>query len=72
MDLKKRAFGLALGTMLGLFFLIGIWWFIIFDSQGGLFSELPAFFWGYVYGFFFGVFLAWLYNLFGRIIYRFI
>jgi hypothetical protein len=85
MDLKRRAFGLALGTMLGLFFLIGTWWLLIINSQGDFFSKfssfffgytftwlgaLVGFFWGFIYGFFFGVFLAWLYNIYSKVIYR--
>jgi hypothetical protein len=84
MDLKRRAFGLALGTMLGLFVSIGTCWLLIIDSQGDFFSKFSSFFfgytftwlgafvgffWGFVYGFFFGVFLAWLYNIFSSVIY---
>lgn len=85
MDLRRRAFGLALGTMLGLSFLIGNFWLLIIDSQGDFFSKFSSFFFGYsftlmgafvgffwafVYGFFFGVFLAWLYNIISVKIYR--
>ena len=85
MDLRRRAFGLALGTMLGLSVLIGTWWLLIIDSQDDFFSKVPSFFWGYsftwfgafvgffwgfIYGFFFGVFLAWLYNIYSRLIYN--
>lgn len=85
MDLRRRAFGLALGTMLGLSFLLGNFWLLIIDSQGDFFSKFSSFFFGYsftwmgafvgffwafVYGSFFGVFLAWLYNIISVKIYR--
>jgi len=85
LDLRRRAFGLALGTMLGLSFLLGNFWLLIIDSQGDFFSKFSSFFFGYsftwmgafvgffwafVYGFFFGVFLAWLYNIISVKIYR--
>jgi hypothetical protein len=84
MDLKRRAFGLALGTLLGLSVFIGTCWLLIIDSQGDFFSKFSSFFfgysitwlgafigflWGFVYGFFFGGLLAWLYNIFSRVIY---
>jgi hypothetical protein len=85
LDLRRRAFGLALGTMLGLSFLLGNFWLLIIDSKGDFFSKFSSFFFGYsftwmgafvgffwafVYGFFFGVFLAWLYNIISVKIYR--
>lgn len=84
MDLKRRAFGLALGTMIGLSVFLGTCWLLIIDSQGDFFSKFSSFFfgysftwfgafvgffWGFVYGFFFGAFWAWLYNIFSRSIY---
>jgi len=84
MDLRRRAFGLALGLMVGLFFSLTTCWLLLIDSNGVSFSKLSllffgytlswlgafvAFFWGFVYGFFFGVFLAWLYNIISRMIY---
>ena len=84
MDLRRRAFGLALGTMLGLSVFTGTCWLLIIDSQGNFFSKLSSFFfgysftwlgafvglfWGFVYGFLFGVLLAWIYNIYSRIIY---
>ena len=84
MDLKRRAFGLAFGTMLGLFVFMGTCWLLIIDPESDFFSNFSSFFfgysfswpgafvglfWGFVYGFFFGVFLAWLYNIFSRVIY---
>jgi hypothetical protein len=32
-------------------------------------GALIGFFWAFIYGFFFGVFLAWLYNIISRMIY---
>jgi hypothetical protein len=84
MDLKRRAFGFALGTMLGLLVFIGSCWLLIIDSESAFFSNFASFFfgysftfigafvglfWGFVYGFFFGGLLAWLYNIFSRMIY---
>lgn len=86
MDLRRRAFGLALGTMLSISYLLGNYWLLIIDSQGDFFSKFSSFFYGYsfswlgalvgafwafIYGFFFGVFLAWIYNLVSRVIYKF-
>lgn len=85
MDLRRRAFGLALGIVLALLFLVGNYWLLFIDSQGEFFSKFSSFFFGYsftwlgaligtfwafVYGFFIGVALAWLYNIISRIIYR--
>ena len=84
MDLRRRAFGLALGLMIGLTFLMGNICLLIIDSQEDFFAgfspfffgysftwlgALVGFFWAFVYGFFFGVFLAWLYNFISTIIY---
>lgn len=86
MDLRRRAFGLALGTMLATGFLLGNYWLLLIDSQGDFFSKFSSFFYGYsyswlgalvgafwafIYGFFFGVFLACIYNSVSRIIYKF-
>ncbi len=85
MDLRRRAFGLALGILLALMFLVGNYWLFFIDSQGDFFSKFSSFFFGYsftwlgaligsfwsfVYGFFIGVALAWLYNVISRMIYR--
>lgn len=85
MDLRRRAFGLALGIVLALMFLVGNYWLLFLDSQGDFFSKFSSFFFGYsftwlgalvgsfwsfVYGFFIGVVLAWLYNIISRMIYR--
>jgi hypothetical protein len=85
LDLRRRAFGLAFGIMVGLFFSLTTCWFLLMDSRGDFFSKLSllflgytfswqgaaiAFFWGFIYGFFFGAFLAWLYNVISRLIYN--
>ena len=84
MDLPRRAFGLKLGLMLGLTFLLGYFWLLFIYSQGEFFLKFSSFFFGYtffslgaiigffwafVYGFFFGDFLAWLYNTISIMIY---
>jgi len=85
MDLRRRAFGLALGIVLALIFLVGNYWLLFIGSQGDFFSKFSSFFFGYsftwlgaligsfwsfVYGFCIGVALAWLYNSISRMIYR--
>jgi hypothetical protein len=85
MDLRRRAFGLALGLMFGLLILFANLWLLLIDSHGDFFSKFSSFFygysfswlgavvgffWGFVYGFFFGVALAWIYNIFSRLIYK--
>ena len=85
MDLRRRAFGLALGLMFGILILFANLWLLLIDSQGDFFSKFSSFFygysfswlgavvgffWGFVYGFFFGVALAWIYNIFSRLIYK--
>ena len=84
MDLRRRAFGFALGTMLGLSFILGNFWLLIIDSQGDFFSKFSSFFFGYsftwmgafvgffwafVYGSIIGAVFAWLYNIISRMIY---
>jgi len=47
MDLRRRAFGLALGIVLALMFLAGNYWLLFIDSQGDFFSKFSSFFFGY-------------------------
>lgn len=85
MDLRRRAFGLALGIVLALIFLVGNFWLLFIDSQGDFFSKFSSFFFGYsftwlgaligafwafVYGSIIGAVFAWLYNIISRMIYR--
>ena len=43
MDLRRRAFGLAFGIILGGLFLIGNFWLLLIDSQGDFFSKFSSF-----------------------------
>ena len=85
MELKKRAFGIALGLFWGLAILLGTWWMLIVGAQGQIFSKISVFYYGYsvsfigglvgfvwsfVFGFIGGVIFAWLYNLFVKKIYK--
>lgn len=83
MELHKRAFGLALGLVLGFAILLGTWWLLIVGSQGEIFSKLSSFLWWYtyswggafigfvfafIYGFVFGFLFAGFYNIFSKMI----
>ncbi len=85
MELRRRAFGLAFGVMLGLIVLISTWWLILARSEAYIFSKISTFFfgfsltvpgsfvgffWGFVYGFGVGFLFAWFYNSFCRMIYE--
>src|SRR5690606_38368 len=85
MELKKRAFGIALCLFWGLAILLGTWWMLIVGAQGQIFSKISVFYYGYsvsfigglvgfvwsfVFGFIGGVIFAWLYNLFVKKIYK--
>jgi hypothetical protein len=85
MEIRKRALGLAMGLLLGLAMMLGTWWLLFFDAPGGVISSaqgffigytysfvggLIGFFWGFVWGFIAGVLIAWLYNLFSKILYK--
>lgn len=85
MELKKRAFGIALGLFWGLAIMLGTWWMLIVGAQGQIFSKISVFYYGYsvsfiggiigfvwsfVFGFFGGVIFAWLYNLFVKKLYK--
>jgi len=78
MELRKRAFGVAIGVLLGLTILLGTWWILIFGAQGQKFANISiffrgytvtwgggiiGFFWGFVFGFVAGFIIAWIYNL---------
>lgn len=78
MEIRKRALGIAFGTVWGLAMLLGTWWILIIGAKGDIFSKagvfylgynlswlggLIGFIWGFVYGFIAGVIIAWMYNL---------
>jgi len=85
MELRKRAFGLAIGLFWGLVVLLGTWWLLINGSPGEIFSKASSFYigysytfggaligfiWGFVTGFLAGVFIAWLYGVFYKMLYK--
>lgn len=85
MELRVRAFGLAVGLIFGLIVLLGTWWLIILGGAGDIFSKISYFCFGYsfswggavigfiwifVYGFIGGALLAWLYNMFYKMLYK--
>ena len=85
MELRRRAFGLALGLIFGLTILITSWWLMLARSEAFIYARISTFFfgysltvlgsfigffWGFVYGFGIGFLLAWLYNSFCRLIYE--
>lgn len=85
MELRKRAFGLSLGLFWGLVILLGTWFLLLRGSQGEIFSKASSFYigysyswggavigfvWGFLTGFIAGVFIAWLYGVFSKMIYK--
>ena len=85
MELKKRAFGLAIGLFWGLVMLLGTWILLLRGSPGEIFSKASSFYigysyswdgaiigfiWGFVTGFIAGVFIAWLYDVFCKMLYK--
>ena len=85
MEIRKRAFGLALGLVLGLAILLGTWFLLLRDSPGSIMSSatglfigysyswggaIMGFFWGFIYGFIGGVIFAWFYDLFNKMLYK--
>ena len=85
MELRKRAFGMALGLVWGLAIMLGTWWLLLRCAPGEIFSKLASFYigysyswggavigfiWGFVYGFIAGVVIAWLYGVFCKMIYK--
>jgi len=78
MTLNKRALGVSLGLVWGLFVLIVTWWVVIIGSAGETLGRLHKFYfgytvswgggiigfiWGFVYGFIAGYLIAWIYNI---------
>jgi len=85
MELRKRAFGLAVGLFWGLAILLGTWWILIIGAKGGLFSKISVFYigysvswlggvigflWSFVYGFIAGTLIAWFYDFFCKMLYK--
>ena len=85
MELRKRALGLSLGLVWGLAILLTTWWFIIFERKAEILGKLNTIYlgysvswggsfigliWGFVDGFIAGVLIAWLYGVFGKMIYK--
>lgn len=84
MKLRKRAFGMSLGTVWGLsIFLMTIW--ATARGHGVTLSKLSAYYlgysityvgalvglvWAFVHGFITGVLIAWLYDLFCKVFYK--
>lgn len=85
MDLRRRAFGITLGIMNSLVFLLINYWLLFIDAQAEVLTIFSKIFYGYTFSwvgaligtvsvfffsFLFGVFLAWIYNLLSRLIYK--
>jgi hypothetical protein len=85
MQIRKRAFGLAVGLVWGFAVLLITWWLLIIESPGRTISKLSlvyygysfswggaliGFLWGLLDGFIAGVLIAWLYNFFSNKIYK--
>lgn len=39
MEIRKRALGIALGTVWGLAMLVGTWWILLMGARGDIFSK---------------------------------
>lgn len=85
MTLRKRAFGLSSGVVMGLSFLFLTWFLLLRNSQGEIMSKFSlvfygysyswlggiiGFIWGLVVGFLIGVLTAWFYDLFSKMVYK--
>ena len=84
MKLRVRAFGLAVGIVMGLgIFLITVIEFIrgygntlvllqavCYGYNVCFLGAVVGFFWGVIYGFLFGAAVAWLYNILHKVIYK--
>ena len=85
MELRKRAFGLAIGLFWGLVILLGTWFLLLRGSPGEVFSKASSFYigysyswggavmgfvWGFVWGFIGGVLIAWFYDIFAKKLYK--
>ncbi len=85
MELRKRAFGVSVGMVSGLFILLTTWLLLIIGSPGGTVSKLGVIFkgysyswggaligflWAFVFGFVAGVLIAWFYGVCNRMFYK--
>jgi ABC-type nitrate/sulfonate/bicarbonate transport system permease component len=85
MEIRKRAFGLAVGLFWGLVMLLGTWFLLLRGSPGEIFSKASSFYIGYSYsfggaiigfiygvvtGFIAGVVIAWFYEKFCILLYK--
>ncbi|MGQ9642742.1 MAG: hypothetical protein ACUVT3_02665 [Ignavibacterium sp.] len=85
MTLRKRAFGLSIGVVMGLSFLFLTWFLLWRNSPGEIMSKFSSvfygysyswlggiigFIWGFVVGFIVGVLIAWFYDLFSKMLYK--
>jgi len=84
MILRKRALGMALGIVWGVsIFLVTIW--AVARGHGQTLTQLEGYYlgysvtyvgavnglmWGFIHGFIAGVLIAWLYDLFCKVIYK--
>ncbi len=84
MNLRKRALGLSLGIVWGLMVFLATLW-SAFQGRGATLRVLNSYYigfsvsypgafigllWGFVNGFLVGLLIAWLYDLFCRILYK--
>lgn len=85
MTLRKRAFGLAIGIVMGLTIMLLTWILLLRNSPGEIMSKLNSvfigysyswgggiigFIWGVVIGFILGILIAWFYDIFYKMLYK--
>lgn len=85
MTLRNRAFGLSIGVVMGISFMLLTWILLLRNSPGEIMSKFSSifigysfswtggiigFFWGLIVGFILGVLIAWFYNLFFKLLYK--
>ncbi|MEJ5262861.1 MAG: hypothetical protein WHT45_09285 [Ignavibacterium sp.] len=85
MTLRKRAFGLAIGVVMGLSIMLLTWILLLRNSPGEIMSKFGSvfigytyswgggvigFLWGLVVGFILGSLVAWFYDIFYKMLYK--
>ncbi len=55
MELRRRAFGIAVGLTWGLSVLLVTWWLLLWNSTGFTISKIGSIFWGYTYSWIGGI-----------------
>ncbi|WP_337872707.1 hypothetical protein [Ignavibacterium sp.] len=85
MTLRKRAFGLSIGVVMGLSVMLLTWILLLRNSPGEIMSKLNSvflgysyswgggvigFIWGLIFGFILGVLIVWLYDFFCKMLYK--